>query len=199
MAYGHYLLKSKRRAHPNQGRGIWRKPSILFSAQEKSFCFGARCLLATAGMGQRRRGFCRDEIERFLQVSFGEQVFGLSTVFMWRYLFRGAWVAQLAAHLTLAQVIISWVVSSSPTSDSVLTVLCFWFCVPLSLCSSPALSLSLSRINKHSKKFKKKIPFHYSIGQTRGAMSSFTLIPTCVFSSSTSPAYHLQYSSSLSL
>ena len=90
MAYGHYLLKSKRRAHPNQGRGIWRKPSILFSAQEKSFCFGARCLLATAGMGQRRRNFCHDEIEHFLQVSFGEQVFGLSTVLMWRYLFRDA-------------------------------------------------------------------------------------------------------------
>ena len=35
--------------------------------------------------------------------------------------FRGAWVAQLVKHLTMAQVMISWFVSSSLTSGSVLT------------------------------------------------------------------------------
>ena len=34
---------------------------------------------------------------------------------------RGAWVAQLVGHLTLAQVMISRFVSSSPTSGFVLT------------------------------------------------------------------------------
>ena len=33
----------------------------------------------------------------------------------------GAWVAQLVKRLTLAQVMISWFVSSSPASGSVLT------------------------------------------------------------------------------
>ena len=35
--------------------------------------------------------------------------------------FRGAWVAQLVKHLTLAQVLISRFMSSSPTLGSVLT------------------------------------------------------------------------------
>ena len=34
---------------------------------------------------------------------------------------RGAWVAQLVKRLTLSQVVISWFVSSSPTSGSLLT------------------------------------------------------------------------------
>ena len=35
----------------------------------------------------------------------------------------GAWVAQSVKHPTLAQVVISWLVSLSPTSGSVLTAL----------------------------------------------------------------------------
>ena len=64
---------------------------------------------------------------------------------------RGAWVAQLVKHPTLAQVMISQRTSSSPTLGSVLTAQSLepasWFCVSLSLslplpCSYSALSLS---------------------------------------------------------
>ena len=51
-------------------------------------------------------------------------------------------MAQFVEHPTSAQVMISWFVSSSPTSGSVLTI-CFGFCVSLSLCPFPAHSLSL--------------------------------------------------------
>ena len=61
-----------------------------------------------------------------------------------------SWVAQSVKHLTSAQVMISWFVSSSPASGSVLTAQslepgpCFGFCVSLSLCPSAAHTLSLS-------------------------------------------------------
>ena len=74
---------------------------------------------------------------------------------------QGAWVAQPVERPTSAQVTISWFSSSSPVSGSVLTAepgACFGFCVSLSLCPSHthALSLSLSKINKHLKIIKKK-------------------------------------------
>ena len=63
-------------------------------------------------------------------------------------------MAQLVERLTLAQVMISWFMSSSPMSGSVLTALSLellWIlCLPLS--APPivhTLSLSLSKINKH--------------------------------------------------
>ena len=66
-----------------------------------------------------------------------------------------AWVAQLVMHLTSAQVMISWLVSLSPVSGSVLTAqsgACFKFCVSLSLSVPPLLVLCLSSkidINKN--------------------------------------------------
>ena len=69
--------------------------------------------------------------------------------------YRGAWVAQLVGHPTLAQVTISWFVSSSLASGSVLRA---WSLEPASDSVSPSLSLtlpclcsvSLSKINnKH--------------------------------------------------
>ena len=65
----------------------------------------------------------------------------------------GAWVAQSVKHPTLAQVIISRSVSSSPASGSVLTAQSLEpvsDSVSLSLCPSPvhALSLSVPKINK---------------------------------------------------
>ena len=67
---------------------------------------------------------------------------------------RGAWVAQLVEQPTSARVTISRFVSSSPTSDSVLTAQSL---EPASDSVSPSLSapplfthsLSLSKINKH--------------------------------------------------
>ena len=67
----------------------------------------------------------------------------------------GTWVAQLVKHPTLAQVMISWFVNSSPTSDSVLTArslepaldsvcVSFSLSIPLPL----PFSLCLSKINK---------------------------------------------------
>ena len=65
----------------------------------------------------------------------------------------GTWVAQSVKHPTLAQVMISRFVSSSPTSGIVLTA---WSLKPASdsvshslSASAHALSLSLSKINKH--------------------------------------------------
>ena len=65
---------------------------------------------------------------------------------------RGAWVAQSVKHPTSAQVMISWFVSSSPASDSLLSAqsLLQILCPPLSLCPSPAHahgSLSQKKIN----------------------------------------------------
>ena len=68
---------------------------------------------------------------------------------------RGAWVAQSVKHPALAQVMVSWFVSSSPMLGSVLTAQSLETVsdsVSPFLCSSPvrALSLSLSpKINKH--------------------------------------------------
>ena len=69
---------------------------------------------------------------------------------------QGTWVAQWVGHLTLAQVMISLFVSSSPTSGSVLTAQSLY---PASDSVSPSLSaplllmlslaLSVSKINKH--------------------------------------------------
>ena len=49
-------------------------------------------------------------------------------------MFWGAWVAQSVEHPTLAQVMISWFMSSSPASGSVLTAqsLLQILCLPLS-------------------------------------------------------------------
>ena len=65
--------------------------------------------------------------------------------------FWGAWVAQSVKRPTLAQVMISQFVSSSPALDSVLTARSLEpasDCVSLSLCPSPIHTLSLSKINK---------------------------------------------------
>ena len=66
----------------------------------------------------------------------------------------GAWVAQSVEHPTSAQVMISWLVSLSPTSGSVLTARSLepdLDSVSPSLSAAPllALCLSLSKINKH--------------------------------------------------
>ena len=62
---------------------------------------------------------------------------------------RGIWEALSLKRPTLAQVMISQFVGSSPASGSVLTAqgagACFGFCVSLSLCPSPAHALSLSQ------------------------------------------------------
>lgn len=64
---------------------------------------------------------------------------------------RGAWVAQLAECLTSARVIISWLVSSSPTSSSLLSLQSL-FLVP---CPLPLLKLS-QKTNKQKQKTKPK-------------------------------------------
>ena len=63
----------------------------------------------------------------------------------------GAWVAQSVERPTSAQVMISWSVSSSPASGSVLTArsLLRILCLPLSLLLPCSCSVSLSKINKH--------------------------------------------------
>ena len=67
--------------------------------------------------------------------------------------FGGAWVAQLVKHPTSAQVMISLLMSLSPTlgslcADSSEPGACFGFCVSLSLCPCPAHTLSLSPSQK---------------------------------------------------
>ena len=67
---------------------------------------------------------------------------------------RGAWVVQSVKRPTLAQVMISWFLSSSPMSGSVLTAQKLEPAsdsVPPSLSAPPplALSLTLSLKNKH--------------------------------------------------
>ena len=64
-------------------------------------------------------------------------------------------MAQAVKHPTSAQVLISWLVSLSPTSGSVLTAQTpepASDSVPLSLCSSPAHALSLSLSQKQTLK-----------------------------------------------
>ena len=64
---------------------------------------------------------------------------------------QGVWVAQLVKQLTLAQVMISRLMSLSPESGSVLTAESLepaWDSVSLSLCPSPAHAHSLSLKNK---------------------------------------------------
>ena len=68
---------------------------------------------------------------------------------------RGTWVAQSVKCLTSAQVMISWLVSSSP-ADSSEPGTYFRFCVSLSLCPAPACILSLSFKNEDLKIKKKK-------------------------------------------
>ena len=60
----------------------------------------------------------------------------------------GAWVAQSVGRPTSTQIMISWFMSSSPASGSVLIA---WSLEPASDSVSPFLSasLSLSEINKH--------------------------------------------------
>ena len=64
---------------------------------------------------------------------------------------RGAWVVQSVQHLTSIRVTISRFMSSSPASDSVLTVQSLEPALdsvyPLSLSAPPLLMLSLSKIN----------------------------------------------------
>ena len=71
--------------------------------------------------------------------------------------FRGAWVAQLVKQLTLAQVMISRFVGSSPASGSMLTAQNLEpasdsVSPSLSACPPLVLSLSVSKINKTLKK-----------------------------------------------
>ena len=68
--------------------------------------------------------------------------------------FPGAWVAQSVKHPTWAQIMISWLMSLSSASGSTLTAQSLEPAsgsVSLSLSAPPllALSLSLSKINKH--------------------------------------------------
>ena len=76
---------------------------------------------------------------------------------------RDTWMVQLAKHPTLAHVMVSEFVTSSPTSGSVRTARSLELAldsVCLSLCPSPAraLSLCLSKTDKHYKKKKKREP-----------------------------------------
>ena len=85
-----------------------------------------------------------------------------------RGLFRGAWVALSVKRPTSAQVRISRSVGSSPASGSVLTARSpepVSDSVSLSLCPSPAHTLSLSKINKRKKK---SSPFSVRPEQHRG-------------------------------
>ena len=59
----------------------------------------------------------------------------------------GTGVAQSVKHLTLAQVMISWLMRLSLTSGSVLTAWSLLGILSLSLSASPLLSLSLSLKN----------------------------------------------------
>ena len=80
---------------------------------------------------------------KFLIVQFSM----ISDVPLKFFLSRGTWVAQSVKCPTSAQVMISQFVSSSPASDSVLTAQSpepALDSVSPSLCSSPALTLSLS-------------------------------------------------------
>ena len=76
---------------------------------------------------------------------------------------RGAWVAQSVKRLTSAQVMISWFVSLSPASGSLLTA---WSLEPSlgsvspSLYAPPPLVLYLSKINKCKKNLKRKKDLH---------------------------------------
>ena len=68
--------------------------------------------------------------------------------------YGGAWVAQLAKHLTSAQIMVSQFVDSSPASGSVLTVQSLEPAsdsVSPSLSAPPPLTLCLSKMNKHLK------------------------------------------------
>ena len=61
--------------------------------------------------------------------------------------YQGAWVVQSVEHLSLAQVTISWFMSMSPTSVSVLTAWSLgpaWDSVSPSLSAPPPLELCLS-------------------------------------------------------
>ena len=79
------------------------------------------------------------------------------------WVFRGTWVAHSVKRPTLAKVMVSLSMSSSPPSGSVLTaqrllqILCLPLSVPLPCSHSVSLSLSLSKINKHLKKCFKKV------------------------------------------
>ena len=84
-------------------------------------------------------------------------------MYQWRVNYRDTWVAQSVEHPTLAQVMISQSVGSSPDSGSVLTAQSLQ---PASDSVSPSLypsptclwcMLFLSKINKHYKKFFKKV------------------------------------------
>ena len=72
----------------------------------------------------------------------------------------GAWVAQSVKCLTLAHVMILRFVGSSPMvglcADDSEPGACFGFCVSLSLCPSPAHTLSLFLKNEYTLKNKKK-------------------------------------------
>ena len=82
--------------------------------------------------------------------------------------FWGTRVAQSVKHPSLARVMISWLMSLSPATVSVLTAqslgACFRFGVSLSLCPSPACmhrhtythTLSLSKLNLKNIKKKKE-------------------------------------------
>ena len=78
--------------------------------------------------------------------------------------FRGGWVAESVKYQTLAQVMISWFVSSSPTSGSVLTARSLEPAsdsVFPSLFAPPLLTLCLSKKNKcNNNNNKKEYPSH---------------------------------------
>ena len=81
---------------------------------------------------------------------FFQEIEGYKKLFF-KITLRGAWVAQSVKPQTLAQVMISWFVGSSPASHSALIVQnLLGFSLSLSLCPSPtcAFCLSLSKINK---------------------------------------------------
>ena len=84
-------------------------------------------------------------------------------IFLKGYHLWGTWMAQSVKHPTLAQVMISQFVSSSPMSGSVLTAQSLEpaldsvsppLSLPLPLARARSLSLSLSLKNKHKNFFK---------------------------------------------
>ena len=126
------------------------KSTIIFGARRPNFMLQTRKIkwdpvkaspsLSNINMSSRKIYFPQKEITYF--------VFPCSLIFLIKFKrnSRGSWVAQPVKRPTSAQVMISWFVSSSPTSGSVLTTQSLKpaldSCLPLS--APPPLKLYLS-------------------------------------------------------
>ena len=114
----------------------------LSEEQEKNVCFKGQYQENKKNPLNRRKQLQVMYLIRYLYLEYIKNTY------------RGTSVAPSITHLTLAQVMISWLMDLSPTSDSKLTAqpgACFRFYVSLSLCPSHihVLSLFLSKINEH--------------------------------------------------